>query len=69
MHKRCKIVLHDHLIKNYQFAMLHKKVGCSGVMWRKIWLLLGDSVKLFCTVSAYSFFSYIIRIIYKIVSN
>jgi hypothetical protein len=31
MHRRCKIVLHDHPIKNYQFAMSYKKVGCSGV--------------------------------------
>jgi hypothetical protein len=50
----CEIVLRNHPIKNYHFAISYKK---SGVTWRKTYLILIDSVKLFYNVVAYFFFS------------
>jgi hypothetical protein len=45
----------------------------SGVMWRNIWLLLVDSVKLFYTVSAYKLNPYLIenkiKTMYKIIQH
>jgi hypothetical protein len=58
MHWRCKIVLHDQPIKTIILLCHIKKVGCSGVTWRKTWLVLVDCVKLFYTVGAYTFFSF-----------
>jgi hypothetical protein len=37
--------------------MSYKKVGYNNVIWRKIYLLLVDKVKLFYIGNAYSFFS------------
>jgi hypothetical protein len=58
IHQECNIILHDHPIKIYQFVMSYQESGVKReVVWRKTWLLLVDSVKLFYLVDPYSFFS------------